>query len=88
MPPQMDKSIYSKHQEQLQSLLREIRQEAGLKQADLAKRLKQPQSFVSKYESGERCLDFLEIRQVCLAVGISPMKFVQRFEENIKQELS
>lgn len=65
----------------LLSLLRRIRQDAGLRQADLAQRLCQPQSFVSKYESGERRLDVLELREVCKAVGISLAKFVRRLEE-------
>ena len=45
------------NQAQLQALLRDIRTEAGLRQVDLAQRLGQPQSFASKYESGERRLD-------------------------------
>jgi transcriptional regulator with XRE-family HTH domain len=67
-------------QDRLRELLRTIRVEAGLKQADMAKRLSKPQSFVSKYESGERQLDFLEVRQVCQAAGISLAAFVTRFE--------
>lgn len=66
----------------LQKLLRQIRVEAKLRQVDLAKKLRQPQSFVSKYESGERRLDLLELQQVCSAVGISLIEFVKRFEES------
>ncbi len=64
----------------LLGLLRQIRTEAGLRQVDLARRLRQPQSFVSKYESGERRLDLLELQQVCSALGISLGDFVKRFE--------
>jgi transcriptional regulator with XRE-family HTH domain len=67
---------------QLLELLRQVRVEAGLRQVDLAKKLHQPQSFVSKYESGERRLDLLELRQVCAAVGTSLEDFVKRFERN------
>ncbi len=70
-------------QEQLLSLLRQIRLEAGLTQVDLAKRLGQPQSYVSKYESGQRRLDLLEIRQLCQALGISLKEFVDKFEESL-----
>jgi len=80
----MPKADLSQQREKLQALLREIRQEAGLRQADLADRLGQPQSFVSKYESGERQLDLLELRQVCEALGISLQKFIRRFEESLK----
>jgi transcriptional regulator with XRE-family HTH domain len=69
---------------QLQALLKEVRNESGLRQADLAERLDQPQSFVSKYESGERRLDVLELRQVCEVLGISLQQFVTRLEERLK----
>lgn len=80
----MEKSIFSGPQERLQELLRGLRIDAGLRQKDLAQRLGQPQSFVSKYESGERRLDLLELRQICQAVGISLEEFVRRFEESIQ----
>lgn len=71
-------------QARLQALLREIRVEAGLRQADLAAKLGQPQSFVSKYESGERRLDILELRQVCEAAGVTLEKFVARLEQSLQ----
>ncbi len=80
----MEKDPYSLCQTKLQELLRKMRSEAGLRQADLAQRLGVPQSFVSKYESGERRLDMVEIRQVCLAVGVSLAEFVRRFEESLQ----
>ena len=70
----------SSQQGQLLELLRQIRVEAGLRQVDLAKKLRQPQSFVSKYESGERRLDLLELQQVCGALNLSLTEFVRRFE--------
>lgn len=65
----------------LLKLLKQVRLEAKLRQVDLAKRLRLPQSFVSKYESGERRLDLLELQQVCDALGISLQEFVKRFED-------
>jgi transcriptional regulator with XRE-family HTH domain len=79
----MRKSIYSGEQEHLQALLKELRTEAGLRQADLADRLGTPQSFVSKYESGERRLDFLELRSVCKALGLGMCEFISRFERKV-----
>jgi transcriptional regulator with XRE-family HTH domain len=75
----MAKSIYSAGQNCLQELLRQVRVEAGLTQTELASRLQKPQSFVSKYESGERRLDLVELQQVCRAVGIDLVHFVRRF---------
>lgn len=70
----------NREKQQLQELLRELREAAELRQVDLAKRLGRPQSFVSKYESGEKNLDFLEVREVCEALGIPVIEFVRRFE--------
>lgn len=72
-----------KCREALHALLRQIRLDANLRQVDLAKRLGQPQSFVSKYESGERRLDILELRLVCKALGISLREFVEKLEEEL-----
>jgi transcriptional regulator with XRE-family HTH domain len=70
-----------RNQKALLSLLRDIRMDAGLRQVDLAKVLRMPQSVVSKYESGERRLDILELRQVCGAVGLTLQDFVARLEQ-------
>jgi DNA-binding XRE family transcriptional regulator len=64
--------------EALLDALREARSEVGLTQAELAARLGRPQSFVSKYESGERRLDLIELSEVCAALGISLENFVSR----------
>jgi len=65
----------------MRELVRGLREAAGLRQIDLAERLKRPQSFVSKYESGEKTLDFLEVREVCRALDVSMVDFVRRLEE-------
>ena len=75
----MDKAIHGSEQRILCELLRRYREEAGLRQVDIAARLAEPQSFVSKYESGERRLDLIELRQVCRALGVSLSAFVQDF---------
>lgn len=77
----MGRSIGTTEHKRLLALLRKIRLDAGLRQVDLAKRLRQPQSYVSKYESGERRLDLLELREVCRAVGIELGDFVRQFEK-------
>lgn len=77
------KSINTPQNKRFLSLLREIRIEAGLTQADLAARIQKDQTFVSKYESGERRLDFLEVREICNAVGVSLTQFVRRLEKEL-----
>jgi len=49
-------------------------------QGALAKRLGRPQSYVSKYESGERRLDLVELEEIALAVGSTLSAVVNRFE--------
>jgi len=80
----MQRTIHSNEQKHLRKLLRQLRLGAGLRQSDLADLLNRPQSFVSKYESGERRLDLLELRQVCAALGVSLSEFVARLEALLK----
>ena len=63
------------------SLLREARSEVGITQTELAHALGKPQSYVSKYESGERRLDLVELDDVCRALGVPLSCIIQRYEE-------
>ncbi len=67
----------------LRRLLAEARRSAHLTQAQLAARLKRPQSFVSKYERGERRLDVIEFGEVARAIGLDPLRFLQKFFREI-----
>ena len=78
------KSVDGAQRESLLILLREMRAEAGLTQAQLAERLGTDQTFVSKYETGERRLDVLEVREVCQAMGIPFTSFARRLESELK----
>ena len=49
-------------------------------QADVAGRLGRPQSFVSKYESGERRLDVVEFLEVCAAIQADPVQVIRQVE--------
>ncbi len=64
------------------ALLRRMRMEAGMRQTDLARQLGEPQSFVSKYESGERRLDVLELRRICAVLDFPLVEFVRRLERD------
>jgi transcriptional regulator with XRE-family HTH domain len=65
-------------------LLRRVRVEATLTQADLAKILGVTQARVSKYEQGERRIDMLELKAICDAITLPLMEFARRFEEGCK----
>ena len=71
--------------EKLQELLKRIRQDKGIRQIELAEKLGVPQSFVSKYEFGDRQLDILELRQFCQAVGISMQEFMRKLEDSLNE---
>jgi len=58
------RNIYSTEYQTFLVRLREARQAAGLTQAEAAARLKKPQSFVSKGESGARRLDVIELKHI------------------------
>jgi len=62
-------------------LLRRVRIEAKLTQAQLAKILGTTQARVSKYEQGERRIDMLELKAVCDATKLPFTEFARRFEE-------
>ncbi|MDM4138794.1 MULTISPECIES: helix-turn-helix transcriptional regulator [Mycobacterium] len=76
----MEKSIWSEQYQELCTLLRQLRREAGFTQVDVAKRLDVPQSFVSKYESGERRLDVIELRHVAEAIGTTLEEIVSHLD--------
>ena len=80
----MKKSLFTPEQEALQRVLQQLRHAANLRQEDVADRLDEPQSFVSKYESGERRLDLIELRQICEVFGVSLLELVKRFEEQLQ----
>jgi len=65
----------------LAALLRQVRLEADLTQTQLAEKIGQTQSYVSKYESGEQRLDLIELESVCDAVDVDLIEFVRRYLE-------
>ena len=70
-------------QKRFRELLVEARKDADLTQAELSLRLNRPQSFVSKYERGERRLDVVEFGEVARALGIDPVNFLARLYREI-----
>jgi transcriptional regulator with XRE-family HTH domain len=68
----MPRSRRSPRQARLQELLTSARAAAGLTQEEVARRLGRPQTFVSKYELGERRLNVIEFIEVAGTVGLDP----------------
>ena len=67
---------------QLRALLIDARERAGLTQAEVAQRLRRVQSFVSKYEQGERRLDVVDFIAVCECLGVDPAELLQRVKRS------
>jgi transcriptional regulator with XRE-family HTH domain len=61
--------------------LRDARIAAGLRQADVATQLAEPQSYVSKYESGERRLDIVELWAILDVLGVTLAEFARQLEQ-------
>src|SRR5258708_37244879 len=70
------KSVHSPDQAAFCGLMVRARKAAGLTQQALALRLKKPQSFVAKYEGGERRLDGVEFITIAPALGAHPLKLI------------
>ena len=77
------KTLENPNQKILLHLLRKLRRDRNLSQADIGERIQKRQTFVSKYELGERRLDILELRAVCKAIGISLPDFVLELEKQL-----
>ena len=76
----MEKSVFTEEYGHFLRCLREARQQSGLTQSQLAERLNETQSWVSKCERGEHRLDVIELRKFCIAIEISLADFVTRLE--------
>ncbi|MBL8510526.1 MAG: helix-turn-helix transcriptional regulator [Betaproteobacteria bacterium] len=66
----MAESIHSHRYVTLRRMLADARLNLGITQSELAKRLGRPQSFVSKYENGERDISLIDYLDICNALGI------------------
>jgi transcriptional regulator with XRE-family HTH domain len=73
----LDKSVHSGGQSAFCELMVKARKAAGLTQRELADRLHKPQSFVAKYEGGERRIDVVEFIEICKAIEASPNKLLK-----------
>ena len=76
----MQKSISTRNYAHFLVCLRAEREKAGVSQEEMAARLGETQSFVSKCERGERRMDIVELREFCKAMGLTLEKFVKQLE--------
>lgn len=75
----MEKSLKSAEHARFIALLVAARHKAGIRQQALAKKLRKPQSFIAKYEGGERRLDVIEFIAIAEAMEADPIRLLRRF---------
>jgi ribosome-binding protein aMBF1 (putative translation factor) len=77
-------SLRSDLYQRIIELLVQARKDAGITQAELGKRIGQRQTFVSKFELGERRLDVAEFVLVSKAIGVDPSLLLRRAEAGLR----
>ena len=73
----MTKSVFTPAYRCFLDELIAARKSRRLTQVQLALLLKKPQSYISKYESGDRRLDFIEVLDILRALNIDPLDFMR-----------
>jgi len=80
----MAKSLHTPEYEYFCRLLTEARESAGLTQTEVSAKLDRPQSFVAKYEGGERRLDVVEFIHICTALGQDPHAILNEMKQRVE----
>jgi ribosome-binding protein aMBF1 (putative translation factor) len=81
----MEKSIHSTRYAVFLKVLRDAREQAALTQVQLARKIGETQTFVSKCERGERRIDVVELRTFCQAIGLELKVFVTMLEKALRK---
>jgi len=81
----MARSTHHPNYQTLLTLLRDLRERAGVTQLALADCLGNTQTFISKVERGERRVDVVEFIEICEALGADP---VAAFREYLRRRSS
>lgn len=79
----MNRFLHSPQHDALRKLLIALRQKQNLTQKSLAERLKKPQSYVSKYEIGEKNIDVIEFINITKALNSDPALTINNLLELI-----
>ena len=75
----MQKSLKSPEYARFVAMLVAMRKPARISQQPMAKKLGRPQSFIAKYEGGERRVDVIEFIEIARALGADPVKLFRNF---------
>lgn len=83
----MPRSQFSDAYRALVLLLIEEREAAGITQAKLSERLKKPQPFISKIETGVRRVDVVEFFAIARAIGVDPIELLTKLNARLPKRL-
>lgn len=78
-------SLHSPGHKELITLLRELREKAGLTQTAAAEAIGRRQGYISDVETGDRGVDYLQLREFCAAYEIDPVEFVRTLEGRLRK---
>lgn len=81
----MPSSLHTHHYQIFRSLLVSAREKSGLTQVQIATKLGKPQSYISKYERGERRLDFSEFIELADILGVDVVEFIEDYRAKIRE---
>jgi transcriptional regulator with XRE-family HTH domain len=81
-------SIYDLEYTVLISCLKDLRIQSKMTQQELSTYLGCSQAYISKYEQGQRRLDIVEVRNICIQLGSSLPKLVDEYEKRLKERKS
>lgn len=79
----MPRTTFTAPYREMLRLLKSARVEAGITQANLAVRLSKPQSYVSKFERGERSIDLVEFLEIVRAIGSDHHRIIDQVYESL-----
>jgi transcriptional regulator with XRE-family HTH domain len=78
------KTIHSKRHKRLVELVTAERKNAGIRQVQLAKKLKKSQTWIARLEGGERRLDVIELIDLAEAIGFDAPAVVAIVQQSKK----
>ncbi len=79
----MKRSIWHQNYVTLRKQLKTLRVENNFTQVELSKKLDKHQSYVSKYENGDRNIDIIELIQICDAINVDLVNFIKLLYQDI-----
>lgn len=81
----MPNPLHSTNYGVFRELLVKARLSSGITQVELAKQLDKPQSYVSKYERGERRIDLPEFVELAEILGLDTTAFIEEYRKAVKK---